>query len=108
MEKLIEQREKFLLIANHYLSVLPLLKSLALILQAKKTNIYRIHDLMVDNLKSFFSCFVKCESITNLTASQLKSFDLESNVRRIKSFYAGQKNHELTEKMLSLKKKGHG
>ena len=53
VEKLIEQGEKYLLIANHYISVLPLLKSLTLILQAKNTNIHRIHDLMVDNLKSF-------------------------------------------------------
>ena len=60
---------------------------------------------MVDNLKSFFGCFVKYESITNLTSSQLKSFDFEYNVRRMKSFYVGQKNHELIEKMLSLKKK---
>ena len=97
-----------MLIANHYISVLPLSKSLALILQAKNTNIHRIHDLMVDNLKKFFGCFVKYESITNLTSSQLKSFDLESNVRRMKAFSVGQKNHELTEKMLSLKKKGHG
>ena len=59
---------------------------------------------MVDNLKSFFGFFVKYESITNLTSSQLKSFDFESNVRRMKSFYVGQKNHELIEKMLSLKK----
>ena len=105
VEKLIEQKEKFLLIANHYLSVLPLLKSLVFILQAKNTNIHRIHDLMVDTLKSFFGCFVKYESITNLTSSQLKSFNLESNVRRMKSFYVGQKNHDLIEKMLSLKKR---
>ena len=85
--------------------VLPLLKSLVLILQAKNTNIHCIHDLMVDNLKIFFGCFVKYESITNLTTSQLKSFDLESNVRRMKSFYVGQKNHELIKKMLSLKKR---
>ena len=82
-EKLIEQREKFLLIANHYVSVLPLLKSLVCILQAKITNIHRIHALMVDNLKSFFGCFVKYEFITNLTSSQIKSFDVESNVRRM-------------------------
>ena len=98
VEKLIEQREKFVLIANHYVSVLPLLKSFVCILQAKNTNIHRIHDLMVDNLKSFFGCFVKYESITNLTSSQLKFFDLESNVRRMKSFYVRQKNHELIEK----------
>ena len=61
---------------------------------------------MVDNLKSFFGYFVKYESITNLTSRQLKSFDLKSNVRRMKSSYVGQKNHELDEKMLSLKKKG--
>ena len=36
VEKLIEQRGNFLLMANHYVSVLPLLKSLVLILQAKK------------------------------------------------------------------------
>ena len=72
------------------------------ILQAKSTNIHRIHDHMVDNLKSFFGCFVKYKSITNLTSSQLKFFDLESNARRMKSFYVRQKNHELIEKMLSL------
>ena len=105
MEKLIKQRENFLLISNLYVSVLPLLKSLVLILQAKNTNIHRIHDLMVDNLQSFFGCFVKHESITNVTSSQLKSFDLERNVRRMKSFYVGQKNHELITKMLSLKKR---
>ena len=85
VEKLIENRQKIFLIANHYVSVLPLLKSLVLILQAKNTNTHCIHDLMVDNLKSFFSCFVRYESITSLTSSQLKSFDLESNVRRMKS-----------------------
>ena len=36
VEKLIEQREKCLLIDNHYVSVLRLLKSLVFILQAKK------------------------------------------------------------------------
>ena len=105
VEKLMEQREKFLLIANHYVSVLPLLKSLVLILQAKKTNIHRSHDLIGVNLKSFFGCFVIYKSITNLTPSQLKSFDLESNAHRMNSLYVAQKNHELTEKMLSLKKR---
>ena len=105
VEKLIEQTEKILLIANHYVSVLLLLKSIVCILQAKNTNIHRIHDLMVDNLKSFFCCFVKYESITNLTSSQLKSFAFKSNVRQMKSFYVGQKNHELIKQMLSLKKK---
>ena len=58
---------------------------------------------MVDNLKGFFGYFVKYESITNLS-SPLKSFDLESIVRRMKSFYVRQKNHELIGNMLSLKK----
>ena len=48
--------------------------------QAKNTSIHHIHDLIVDNLKSFFDCFVKYKSNTNLTSSQLKSFNLESNV----------------------------
>ena len=68
-------------------------------------NIHRIHDLMVGNLKSFFGCFVKYESITNLTSSPLKSFELEPNVRRMKSFYVWQKNRKLIEKMSSLKKR---
>ena len=83
LEKLREQKGKFLLIANHYVSVLPLLKSLVLILRTKNTNIHCIHDLMVDKL-SFFSCFVKYESITNLRSNQLKSFDLQPDVRRMK------------------------
>ena len=98
VEKLMEQREKFLLIANHYVSVLPLLKSLVLILQAKKTHIHHSHDLIVVNLKSFFGCFVIYKSITNLTPSQLKSFDLESNARQMNSLYVAQKNHELSLK----------
>ena len=42
VEKLIEQREKCLLIANHYVSVLPLLKSLVLIylFSKKKTRTF--------------------------------------------------------------------
>ena len=57
VEKLIEQRENFLLIANRYVSVLLLLKFLVLTLQAENTNIHRIHDLMVDNLKKFLRLF---------------------------------------------------
>ena len=69
VEKLTEQGENFLLIANHYVSVLMSLKFIVLTLQAENTNIHRIHNLMVDNLKSFFGCFVKYEPITNLTSS---------------------------------------
>ena len=61
--------------------------------------------IMVNNLKRFLGGFAELEFITNLTSSQLKSFDLKSNVHQMKSFYVGQENHELIEKMLSLKKR---
>ena len=101
MEKLIEEKKNFV-------DCQPLCFCFTAVeiprtyLQAKNMNIHCIHDLMVDNLKSFFSCLIKYKSITNLTSSQLKSFDVESNVCRMKSFYMGQKNHQLIEVVFSL------
>ena len=66
VEKLIEHRQFFvdcqpLCLFYHCWNPLYLFP------KQKNTNIHRIHYLIVDNLKSLFGCFVKYESITNLT-----------------------------------------
>ena len=57
------KKSQFKLAPNIFLSVIPLFKSLVLILEQKKPLVHRIHSILCENLNAFFACYVKFESI---------------------------------------------
>ena len=75
MSKLFHQKPKFQLTAYFFLSVLPLFKTLVLILEQKEPLIHRIHSMLCENLKIFFPCYVKFQLLTSLNLKDLKSID---------------------------------
>ena len=63
--KFFHQKPNFELTAYFFLSVLSLFKSLVFILEQKELLIQRIHSMLCENLKTFFACYVKFESLTS-------------------------------------------
>ena len=71
-----------ILISKSYLTILPLFKSMVLIFEQKKTLAYKLHDVMINNLRSFLACFVKYEVIKVLSSRQFKKVNILENIRR--------------------------
>ena len=61
MEKVIHKHKTLLLISNAYLTIFPLFKSTVLIFEQKEPQVHKLHDMMINNLRSFFVCFMKYE-----------------------------------------------
>ena len=61
MEKVIHKHKTLLLISNAYLTIFPLFKSMVLIFEQKEPQVHKLHDMMINNLRSFLVCFMKYE-----------------------------------------------
>ena len=61
MEKVIHKHKTSLLISNAYLTIFPLFKSMVLIFEQKEPQVHKLHDMMINNLRSFLVCFMKYE-----------------------------------------------
>ena len=72
VEKLVHKHKSLLLISNSYTTILPLFKSMVLVLEQKEPQVHKLHDMMVNNLRSFLACFIKYEVIKNISPKQLK------------------------------------
>ena len=72
VEKLIYKHKSLLLISNSYTTILPLFKSMVLVFEQKEPQVHKLHDMMVNNLRSFLACFIKYEVIKNISPKQLK------------------------------------
>ena len=102
VEKLI-YKHKSLLISNSYTTILPLFKSMVLVFEQKEPHVHKLHDMMVNNLRSFLACFIKYEVIKNLSAKRLKKVNILDNVRQPRSFFVGDSNEILIGNMLKDK-----
>ena len=66
--KIIYEHKILILTANCYTTILPIFKSLVLVFEQKEPQIHKIHDMMVNNLRTFLTCFMKHEVIKDLSA----------------------------------------
>ena len=80
-----------------------LFKCLVLILVQKEPLIHRIHLMLCENLKVFFACYVKFESLTSLDPDGLKSMDAGNNVRKLKTLYVGDEAEKLANSPMKNK-----
>ena len=103
IEKIIYKHKTLILLANCYTSILPLFKSLVLVFEQKEPQMHKIHDTMVNNFRTFLACFVKFETIKNLSAKRLKTFDIINNVRPSRTFLFGDSNKLIINQMLKNK-----
>ena len=103
IEKLIYKHKSLILISNCYLTILPLFKSMVLVFEQKEPQVHKLHDMMVNNLRSFLACFMKYEVIKNLSAKQLKKVNILDNVRSSRSFFVGDSNEHIINDMLKDK-----
>ena len=102
IEKLIYKHKSLILISNCYL-ILPLFKSMVLVFEQKEPQVHKLHDMMVNNLRSFLACFMKYEVIKHLSAKQLKKVNILDNVRSSRSFFVGDSNEHIINNMLKDK-----
>ena len=103
VEKLIYKHKSLLLISNSYTTILPLFKSMVLVFEQKEPQVHKLHDMMVNNLRSFLACFIKYEVIKNISPKQLKKVNILDNVRQPRSFFVGDSNEILISNMLKDK-----
>ena len=102
VKKLFYEFSKTMLISTFYLSVLPIFKSFVLVFEQKSPQIHKVYDELTEVIRSFMGCFMKYESINNLSAKQLKRVSVEdTNIRKRRDFFFGAKTEKL---MKSLKK----
>ena len=71
-----------------------------LIFEQEEPQVHKLHDMMVNNLRSFLPCFIKYEIIKNLSAKRLKKVNILDNVREPRSFFVGDTNEILVSNML--------
>ena len=53
VDKIIHKTKSFLLIANSYVTILPLFKLLVLVFQQTELQVQKLHDMMVNNFMKF-------------------------------------------------------
>ena len=104
IKKIIYEHKTLILYANCYTTILPLFKSLVLVFEQKEPQIHNIHNMMVNNLRTFLACFMKFEVIKDLSAKKLKNVDILTNVRQSRTFFFGDSNENLISKMSRKKK----
>ena len=98
--KLFNQKSQFQLTVKFFLFVLPLFKSLVLILEQKEPLIHRTHLMLCENLKLLFACYIKFESLTPLDPKGLKSMDAENNIRKLETLYVGDEAEKLAKSLM--------
>ena len=93
--KLFYKQSTLLLNSNLFLSILPLFKSFILTFEQKKPLIHRLHRSLIENFHAFLGCFMKFEVINDTSYNKLNSIDVSLNLRKLKTFYVGDKNEKL-------------
>ena len=89
--------------SNLFLSVLPLFRSFILTFEQKEPLIHRLRRSLIENLCAFLGCFMKFEVINDTSYNKLNSIDISSNLRKLKTFYAGDKNEKLISSSRKIK-----
>ena len=97
--KLFYEKSTLLLNSNLFMSVLPLFKSFILTFEQKEPLIHRLHRSLVEDFGAFLGCFTKFEVINN----KLNLIGVASNVRKLKTFYAGDENEKLVSSLRKSK-----
>ena len=77
---------------------------MVLVFEQKEPQVHKLHDMMVNNLRSFLACFIKYEIINNLSAKRLKKVNILDNVRQPRSLFVGHSNETLISNMLKIRK----
>ena len=93
--KLFYKQSTLLLNSNLFLSVLHLFKSYILTFEQKKPLIHQLHRSLIENFRASLGCFMKFEVINDTSYNKLNSIDVSSNLRKLKTFYVGDKNEKL-------------
>ena len=75
--------------------VLPLFKSFILTFEQKEPLIHRLHRSLIENFRVFLGCLMKFEVINDTSYNKLNSIDVSSALRKLKTFYVGNKNEKL-------------
>ena len=94
VDKIIHKHKSLLLIANSYVTILPLFKSLVLVFQQTEQQLHKLHDMMVNNFRTLLASFMKFEVIMELSAKKLRKLNIEDNVRQPRTFFFGEKNEK--------------
>ena len=63
VEKLIYKYKSLLLISNSYTTIFPVFKSMVLVFEQKEPQVHKLNDMMVNNLRSLLTYFIKYEVI---------------------------------------------
>ena len=92
-------KSQLLLNSNLFLSVLPLFKSFILTFEQKEPLIHRLHRSLVENFGAFLGYLTKFEVINN----KLNLITVASNVRKLKTLYAGDENEKLVSSLRKSK-----
>lgn len=85
------------LIANLFVSVLPMLQEYIKLFQSSIPMIHKLHDKQFELIKSFFACFLKPEVFASLGNSEIVKIDVKQKCHHlpVKSIFVGQKAKEL-------------
>ena len=97
--KLLYEKSTLLLNSNLFISVLPLFKSFILTFEQKEPLIHRLHRSLVENFGAFLGYLTKFEVINN----KLNLIGVASNVRKLKTLYAGDENEKLVSSLRKSK-----
>ena len=93
-KELFYKKSTLLLNSNLFMSVL-LFKSFILTFEQKEPLIHRLHRSLVENICTFFGCFIKFEVINNTPYNKLNLIDVALNVQKLKTLYVGDENEKL-------------
>ena len=97
--KLFYEKDKLCLYSNMFLAVLPLFKSLVYVLEQKQSQIHKLYDMMTENMRFFFACFMKFEELDKVQSDKLNSINVSDLVRKKKYLFVGKCNDKLIKKL---------
>ena len=97
--KLFYEKDKFCLYSNMFLAVLPLFKSLVYVLEQKQPQIHKLYDMMTENMRFFFACFMKFEELDKVQSDKVNSINVSDLVGKKKYLFVSKCNDKLVKKL---------
>ena len=78
---------------NTFKDALSIFKSLVLAFKQKTPKIHKLHDTIIDTIRTFLCYFCEYEKVNKLSPKQFGLFNVENSLRKMPSVFVDGSNH---------------